>query len=236
MSINRLAKGFLILLLTLLLIVAVVLSPLGAPLINYAANKYVPGLAVDSVSGSPLSELTLEKVSWQNEQWQVNVGKVTLAHEWTCLLNSKACITSLQVSSPHIKQLAGAESPDEEPSEPSDAITLPLAIALDELKISDARFESPAITVQADQLTSSAQWIDSLQINHLTLNGLTLMLPESEPQPPSPVAITYQAPALPEVHIPLSLQANDVQISSIRVVQGKQEVAALDVALQQTQI
>ena len=64
MSINRLAKGFLILLLTLLLIVAVVLSPLGAPLINYAANKYVAGLAVDSVSGSPLSELTLEKVSW----------------------------------------------------------------------------------------------------------------------------------------------------------------------------
>ncbi len=236
MSINRLAKGFLILLLTLLLLVAVVLSPLGAPLINYAANKYVPGLAVDSVSGSPLSELTLEKVNWQNEQWQVNVSKVTLAHEWTCLLNSKACITSLQVSSPHVQQLASAESTDEEPSEPGGEITLPLAIALDELKISDARFESPAITVQADQLTSSAQWIDSLQINRLTLNGLTLMLPESEPQPPSPVAITYQAPALPEVHIPLTLQANDVQISNIRVVQGKQEVAALDVALQQTQI
>ncbi|MBR9790169.1 MAG: hypothetical protein GYB58_00335 [Gammaproteobacteria bacterium] len=236
MSINRLAKGFLILLLTLLLIIAVVLSPLGAPLINYAANKYVPGLAVDSVSGSPLSELTLEKVSWQNEQWQVNVSKVTLTHEWTCLLNSKACITSLQVSSPHVKQLATAESSDQEPSEPSGEINLPLAIALDELKISDARFESPAITVQADQLTSSAQWIDSLQISHLALNGLTLMLPESEPQPPSPVTISYQAPALPEVHIPLTLQANDVQISNIRVVQGEQEVAALDIALQQTQI
>ncbi|MDG6097407.1 hypothetical protein EXU34_08125 [Alteromonas sp. ZYF713] len=236
MSINRLAKGFLILLLTLLLIIAVVLSPLGAPLINYAANKYVPGLAVDSVSGSPLSELTLEKVNWQNEQWQVNVSKVTLAHEWTCLLNSKACITSLQVSSPHVKQLASAETTDEEPSEPSGEINLPLAIALDELKISDARFESPAITVQADQLTSSAQWIDSLQISHLALNGLTLMLPESEPQPSSPVTISYQAPALPEVHIPLTLQANDVQISNIRVVQGEQEVAALDIALQQTQI
>ena len=236
MSINRLAKGFLILLLTLLLIVAVVLSPLGAPLINYAANKYVPGLAVDSVSGSPLSELTLEKVNWQNEQWQVKVSSVTLAHEWTCLLNSKACITLLQVSSPHIKQLASAESTDEEPSEPGGEITLPLAIALDKLKISDARFESPAITVQANQLTSSAQWIDSLQINQLTLSGLTLMLPESEPQPPSPVAITYQAPALPEVHTPLTLQANDVQISNIRVIQGEQEVAALDVALQQTQI
>ena len=236
MSINRLAKGFLILLLTLLLLVAVVLSPLGAPLINYAANKYVPGLAVDSISGSPLSELTLEKVNWQNEQWQVNVSKVILAHEWTCLLNSKACITSLQVSSPHIKQLASAENTDEEPSEPGGEISLPLAIALDELKISDARFESPAITVQADQLTSSAQWIDSLQINRLILNGLTLMLPESEPQSPSPVAITYQAPALPEVHIPLTLQANDIQISNIRVVQGEQEVAALDVALQQTQI
>ena len=236
MSINRLAKGFLILLLTLILLVVALLSPLGAPLINYAANKYVPGLSVDSVSGSPLSELTLQHISWQNEQWQVNVSKVTLAHEWTCLLNSKACITALKIDSPHIKQLAVADTAEAQPAEPTGEITLPLAIALDDLSISDTRFQSAAITLQAEQLTSSAEWTDTLDIKHLTLNGLTITLPESEPQPQSPMILSYQAPALPEVNIPLSLQASDVKLSNIRVLQGEQEVAALDVALQQTQI
>lgn len=236
MSINRLAKVFLVLFVTVLLLVGAVLSPLGTSLLGYAANKYVPGLSVQSVSGSVLSELTVEGLNWQNEQWQVSVTRASVAHEWTCLLNSKACISALSVTSPHVTQLSAGPADETPTSNPPETITLPLQIAVDNLTLTDARFTSPAITVVAKSLSGQAAWLDHLNINGLALNGLTLTLPESEPQPQTPLVLRYQAPALPEVFIPLTIEAVNLSVSDVHVLQGSEELAALDVSLQQTLI
>ncbi|GGF63824.1 translocation/assembly module TamB domain-containing protein [Alteromonas lipolytica] len=236
MSINRLARFFLLILLTVLLLAGALLSPLGTPLLSYAANKYVPGLSVKSISGSVLSELTVEQLNWQNEQWQVSVARASIAHDWHCLLNTQACITALKVTSPHVTQLAVSAPAESATTEPTGDISLPLGITIDALTVSDVRFNSPAVNISAQQLTGQLSWIDVLRAQSLHLDGVELTLPESEPQPKTPLILAYQAPALPEVYVPLSIDLINFNLTDFSVVQGKQELVALDASLNQAQI
>ncbi|MDC8829230.1 translocation/assembly module TamB domain-containing protein [Alteromonas gilva] len=231
MTINRLAKIFLVTLLLLLGLVVLVLSPLGTPAINYAANKFVPGLTLETVSGSLLSKITFEGIHWQNAQWQVDVDAVTVAHEWTCLLKSAVCIEQATLTTPRIVQTSRNEPATEEPA-PAEDISLPFALFLDSLNITNAYFESPAVTLEMTAGNISAEWLDSLVVNELMVNVLTVQLPESEPQPATPLAIAYQAPVLPEIVLPLAVELHEVTLGQLTVSRAQQQLVSLSASLQ----
>ncbi|NVK55757.1 MAG: translocation/assembly module TamB domain-containing protein [Alteromonadaceae bacterium] len=231
MTINRLAKIFLLTLLIVIGLAGVALSPLGTPLINYAANKFVPGLTVEDVSGSLLSEITLEGVTWQNEQWDVSVRTVTVDHEWTCLLKGAVCIEQASIDSPRVIQTSKSEASEDTTAASSD-ITLPVTLSVDALNITDAHFESAGVKINMTSGDFSADWVDALVINSLTINGLAVQLPASEAKPKTPFILTYQAPTLPEINLPLAIELNQVTLKQLTVNQAQQQLVSLDLALQ----
>lgn len=236
MTINKLAKWFLIIVAALVLLVGLILSPLSTPLIKMAANKYVPGLSIESLSGSVLSELSLENLQWQNEQWQVTVKQATVAHDWTCLLESAVCILNLNVMKPEVKQLEAAAPEEEAASESLEELSLPVSISLANAKINQFRFESPAATVGVKSLSTKANWTDSLTVGGLAIEGVTIDLPAAEEKPPTPTILSYQVPELPDVTIPLTAQINNLKVTNIKINQQQQQLVALDIALNEAKV
>ncbi len=238
MSINRLAKVFLYTVAGLIAFIGVCLSPLGMPLIQYAANHSVPGLSVSSVSGSLWSTLTVEELNWKNEQWQVQVARIELDHEWTCLLQSSACINALTVNQPVVKQLA--EGPESEPdNEPIEAIELPVSIYLDQLTVTGADISTFAANVTVERLSTQAEWVDSVTIGHFHTDNINVSLPAAEnaPAPESaPLVLSYQPPELPALTMPLVIDISDLAVTNLHVYQGESLLTQLHIALQHAMV
>ncbi|BBO29999.1 DUF490 domain-containing protein [Alteromonas sp. I4] len=238
MSINRLAKVFLYSVVSVATLAGVLLSPLGMPVIQYAANHSVPGLSVSSLSGSLWSTLTVEQLRFQNAQWQVDVARIELDHEWTCLLQSSACINTLTVNQPVVKQLAeGPETPDND--EPVEAIELPIAIHLDNLTVTGIEVSTFAADISIAQLSTRAEWVNTLKVAHFHTNDIRVSLPEAEAQPApasAPVVLSYQPPALPVITIPLLVSLNDIAINQLQLYQGESLLTQLNIALQKAAV
>lgn len=238
MSINRLAKVFLYAVAGLIALLGVCLSPLGMPLIQYAANHSVAGLSVSSISGSLWSTLRVEGLNWKNEQWQVQVARIELDHEWTCLLQSSACINALTVNQPVVKQLAAA--PASEPdNQPGEAIELPVSIYLDQLTVTGADISTIAANITVERLSTQAEWVDTVTIGHFHTDNINVSLPaaESTPAPESaPLVLSYQPPELPALTMPLVIDISDLAVANLHVYQGESLLTQLNIALQHAAI
>jgi translocation and assembly module TamB len=193
------------------------------------------------MSGSVLNQLTLDDVQWQNDQWQVNVEHLEVAHQWTCLLSLQVCVDHLDLVSPHIEQLAvastqGATNDADEPEARSSTtpLTLPVSAIVSNLTISNLRFIGLGQQVFLSELNTAATLDSDITLSHLTLGELIVNLAASEPAPQTPLILSYQGLNLGQIATPIGVTLNKFTLAHLLVTQ--EEAALMDGSLSLSQL
>ena len=204
---------------------AYIVSPLGAPVIRYVANAAVDGLHIDDIDGTILSDITVSGVNWENEQWSVSVGKAETNLVLGCLITTKVCVDYLTVDGFTLKQLAVSEAEEEPDSEPLTEFELPVSVKLNALTLTDVSIDLLAQQVALKSLSTQGTAWKTVSLSPLKAEGLVVTLPEapqeSEPtDKPASYALSYTAPALPEVIIPIPVTVESFELKDISVKQG----------------
>ena len=205
------------------LLLVLLLSPLGSPVIRYAAVSFVPGLTIDNIDGSVYGDMTVDDLVWQDASWKVEVGSATVNLSWRCLMAPKVCIEKLAASDITVTQLGVSEDTeaDDAPAEP---FSLPVAVRLDNARIRQLRVELAEQSVAVKQITLAARAKDEIVINDPVIEGLTVRLPAaSEPQTQTPTSysLSYSAPQLPEVRLPVAITINQFALKNTTLYQGE---------------
>ncbi|MCU7553566.1 translocation/assembly module TamB domain-containing protein [Alteromonas sp. ASW11-19] len=203
------------------LLIALLLSPLGTPVIRSVAVSVVPDLTIVDLDGSLAGDLTVDELHWQNEQWQVEVGSATVNLSWRCLLAPRVCVESLAASKVYVTQLAPA--PPSAPETETTPLTLPIEIRVDRARVRDLRvvMEAQTIALRSAKLQLSAY--RQITITEPAFAGLTVTLPVGEQpvqQPPQSYSLSYTAPQLPEIKLPIPVTITDFSLTDTRIVQG----------------
>ncbi len=203
------------------LLIAILLSPLGTPVLRSVAVAVVPDLTIEDLDGSLAGELSVKDLHWQNAQWQVELGRATVNLSWRCLLAPRVCVESLTASHLYVTQRAPA--PPSPPATETSPLSLPLEIRLDDVRLEDVRIVMDAQTIElaGAQLQLSAH--EQLTVTDPAFTGLTVTLPVAEkPAEPAPrsYALSYSAPQLPEVRLPMPVTVTDFSLTDTRIIQG----------------
>lgn len=245
-----LQKISLVFLLILLLLVGSVTALLGTAsglhlLINSAA-RWVPGLEISQVSGG-WRDLVLQGVRYRMPGVDVQVGRVALGLDLSCLKQSSLCINQLETRDVNVvvntHQLPPAT--DAPPSEPWGRLHTAYPLILRSLQLQNTQVKIDDDVIALTTLTSGAEWrqsqftllptqIDQLKITLGHAATSTSALPENKTpptvtqQPPKPtgshnesLAATLNAlfakPLLPE--LPQITVPLDITIQDIRGTQ-----------------
>ncbi|QPG05631.1 hypothetical protein IT774_16385 [Salinimonas marina] len=195
---RRIAGWILAPVMVVLVIIGIVLSPLGSPVIRLAANTLVPGLKIENIRGSLLSDFSVQQLHWENETWQVNTQQVTVNVVLGCLPSLKVCIDKLHTQGIEVTQKKPSEpGPEEPPAE--GPLELPVAVKLNDIRINNTTVSLPGQRIALESLRLSGYAHKRIEIAPLQLSGLTLTLPEAnkaEPKATTPADYTLSYTAL----------------------------------------
>lgn len=217
------------------LLLVLLLSPLGSPVIRYAAVSFVPGLTIDNIDGSVYGDMTVEDLVWQNGSWKVELGSATVNLSWRCLMAPKVCVEKLAASDISVTQLAVAETPETEDSS-AESFSLPIAVRLDNARIRQLRVALAEQSVEVERITLAARAKDEIIINNPVIEGLVVRLPageEAEPKAPTSYSLSYSAPELPEIRLPVVITINQFALRNTTLYQGESPQAIPAVTFEQ---
>ncbi len=215
----------------------------GLHLLFNAANRWVPGLSIGQVTGG-WRDLTLSNVSYAQPGVNVQAGRLHLAVKLACLRDSSLCVNDLALSDVNVvidskKMPPSAAAPAEEDDTPLDLST-PYPITLSRVALNNISIKIDDTRISLLDFTSGVTWQQrDLTVTPTRLNGLLIALPKAaevakeqvvEPKIEKPKADEpplgetlkelFSKPVLPEmtdVHLPLNLNIQDFQASSLRL-------------------
>ncbi|WP_218353628.1 translocation/assembly module TamB domain-containing protein [Alteromonas lipotrueiana] len=224
----------------ILIIVGIVLSPLGSPIIRLAANSVVPGLKIDNIDGSLLSDFTVENLQWENETWKVTAQQASLNIGLGCLSSLTVCVDKLHTNAIKVTQKQAAPPAPEEPPS-NEPVELPVAVSLNDIQINNTEVELPGQHIKLESLSLSANAYERVNVAPLNLNGLTVTLHETapvepEPSQPTDFALRYKAPELGEISSPIGVTVEDFSFQNIVIVQGETRQKINQITFKQAQI
>ena len=238
MSRRKFTFWFFTTLLLIVLVAGLIISPLGTPVIRYIANKAVDGLHIENINGTVLSDFSVEGVSWQNEQWSVNVKRAEINVVLGCLITSKVCIDYLNVDGTRVEQLSEAPAEDEPEPESTEPVEIPVPVKINTLGITDVSVKLLAGHITLQSLSLEGQVFKEVTLSPVNIEGLIVALPESTEKAadnagddkPVSYALSYKAPELPEIVIPIPVTVENFTLRNTKLKQGDvvtQEMALL---------
>ncbi|GGW91355.1 translocation/assembly module TamB domain-containing protein [Alteromonas halophila] len=206
----------------ILAVLALLMSPLGTPIIRYAAVSAVPGLTIEDISGSLAHDLTLTDVRWQDDIWQVQTDSATVNIAWRCLAAPRVCVETLSATGVRVTQLATPpESTDPASEEP---LTLPVPVRVNDVTVNDLSVNLPAQEIALGRLSLSATAHKRIVLTSPRLQELTVVLAQSQPPDssdlPDTYALSYTPPDLPEVRVPIPIEIDDFLLENATLKQG----------------
>ncbi|WP_313757851.1 autotransporter assembly complex protein TamB [Atlantibacter hermannii] len=214
----------------------------GLHLVFKAADRWVPGLEIGSVTGG-LRDLTIKNLRYEQPGVNVLAGDVHLAVKLSCLRDSSLCVNALSLRDINVvidtKKMPPAAQVEEEDSGPLDLST-PYPIALSKVTLNNINIRIDDTTVSVMDFTSGLDWRDrDLTLTPTTLQGLLIALPKvakvaqeevvepkiDNPQPDEPplgetLKQLFSKPVLPEmtdVHLPLNLTIQSFKGEQLRL-------------------
>ena len=227
----RLLKYLGIFLCVLVLLIALIASPWGTRGVLSIADSSVDGLDIDYDSGSLLSELSLKRLAFSTPDLSLQIKKLAIDVNWSCVATMQACLSELRAQSIGFN-VTPSESPEPESTEPLGRITLPLPVSVDNLDVRNIRIDvvdTVGVTIQS--VSSELSMFRTLRIDHLALNGVRVELPEASPeakstadQPLDLQAIAnwqYTPISLPAIVFPIVMRGNNLALDDLVVSQGK---------------
>ncbi|TNV19620.1 translocation/assembly module TamB [Buttiauxella sp. B2] len=214
----------------------------GLHVLFNAANRWVPGLDITSVTGG-WRNLTIKGLRYQQPGVDVNAGEINLAVKLGCLRDSSLCVNNLSLKDIDVvidsKKMPPSAPVQEEDTGPLN-LTTPYPITLSRVALNNVNIKIDNTTVSVMEFTSGLNWQDrNLTVTPTNLEGLLIALPkvakvaqeevvEPKIQNPKPEELPlgetlkqlFEKPVLPEmtdVHLPLNLNIQEFRGSQLRL-------------------
>lgn len=214
----------------------------GLHLVFKAANRWVPGLSIEHVTGG-WRDLTVSNLRYQQPGVAVQAGQFHLAVNTGCLWHSSLCVNDLSLSDVNVaidsKKMPPSAPVEEEESGPLNLST-PYPITLSRVAVSKVNVKIDDTAISLMDFTSGLNWKEKdLTLTPTELKGLLIALPKAakvaqeqvietnvdKPQPDEkPLGETMKAlfakPLLPEmenVSLPLNLNIQSFRGEQLRL-------------------
>ncbi|MBU2978392.1 translocation/assembly module TamB domain-containing protein [Alteromonas sp. C1M14] len=232
MKLRRIFVWLLVPVLVLFLLLGLLISPLGTPVLRYTAETLVDGLSIEDINGTILSDFSVSGLSWQNSQWQVNAKYIEINAVLRCFIAEKICIDHLELNHIEVTQKFASDATEQSDDSVAD-INLPIPVILNALSVTDFSLTLPEQTISISSLSVQGSADTKIHLDPLTVNGLTVHLAAAAttPEPSASstsYAMDYQAPELPVIRLPIPVSINNFSVSPVTIIQG--DNAPIDIA------
>jgi len=214
----------------------------GLSILINAANRWVPGLKIDSVTGG-WQDLTLKNIRYDQPGVEVKAGQVHLSVSLSCLWHSRLCVNDVSLADVDVaidtQKMPPSEPVTEEESGPLNLAT-PYPLTLSHASLKNIHLKIDDTTVDVTDFSSGLQWVNSdLTLTPTELNGLLIALPKTPPlspeqlarekaqaaaQPAEPLGeqlaklfSTPFLPAMPDFKLPLNFDIQSFKAANLRL-------------------
>jgi len=207
-----------------MVLVGVLISPLGSPLIANIGSALVDNLEIDEISGSPLSDFTVSGLSWQNPQWKVEVKEASINLVLGCFLSKKICVDTLTTQGITVTQTG--EAPEQEPPAEEGDFSMPITVVINQASFKDTGVNMPGQKIVLASLFVSGRAADEIALDPVELEGLSIEIsPAEKPAAaqttaPRSYALSYSAPELPEIKTPIPIQISSLSLKNAQLLTG----------------
>lgn len=154
----------------------------GLHLLVSGANRWVPGLAIESVTGG-WRDLSLNGIKYRLPGVTVNAGRFELALDPSCLRHGQLCLNTLAVHDVDVvvntTELApGASSPA--PQDNNATFSTPYPLILRQLRVTHVRVQIDHTVLALDSLRTGMEFRDNnLTVTPTEIDGLLVALPKA---------------------------------------------------------
>ncbi|EPT1006916.1 autotransporter assembly complex protein TamB [Vibrio parahaemolyticus] len=217
-----------LLLLITIFIATVLFTYPGLKLAIWGAEKALPQLKVESIQGSLFPRFALQNVSFVDESLHIDakVERLALAVNFRCFFDPKVCVDELALQGVNFQmpELPPASEEPEEETPPLRSISTPVPIFVNKVSFNDIN-----VNVLGNQIdwqtfsTALSMQGDRLVIAPTALKDINVALAPSEAEPeaaaeePKETDATPQDIVLPEVWIPLTVEARRLDIHNFKL-------------------
>lgn len=235
---NRWLKGlswaFLAFVILLVMIVALLLSPVGIKFGLKQVNDMDLGISVDYDSGSLYSSIKLKNVSVRQPGLALDVDRAEIDLSLSCLWSAEVCINNIDVGKIKLA-LSETEAPPKSDTPISESITSPLMVRLHDLSIDALQvFQGETLLLDVKDFALALQFENVLELKKLKAEAINYYLPqqveESQPKPlPSENTgrewlanlgnFEYKPITLPEIFVPIQANVANALLKEICVLQ-----------------
>ena len=217
---------------SLLVLLALTASPWGTRGVLLLADSSLDELDIDYGSGSLLSQLN--RVAYVTPDMSLKVGKLAVDVNWSCVATMQACLSALSAQSVAV-QLSSSEEQSAPSNEPLERITLPIPVSVDALDIRNIRVDvANTLEMKINSVSSELSMFRTLNIEHLTLIGTRIILPNEPTEAPDKDGSGLDIQAIANWHytpiklapivFPIVMRANNVAVDDLLISQGKEPV------------
>ena len=164
---------------------ALLISPLGGPTVKILANTFVDKLEIEDIEGGFAGPLTIHKLTYNNPQWRVDVGRVYADITWRCVFEPRVCVNNLEVENATVEQVSAAAENDTA-SEQSDTFALPLPVDVAQLTLKNVTVAllNANIAIEA-LLLEDFSGSNRIEFENLEASGLAVALNSNSTDPNS---------------------------------------------------
>ncbi|MCG7491502.1 translocation/assembly module TamB [Vibrio sp. Of14-4] len=229
----RWSKWFSIAAMTLIAAIVLGLSVIlfttsGLKFVIWAAEKSLPQLEIESYSGAVFPRFTLNKVSYQDQALNLDVGanSITLGVDVSCLVGASICIDELALNGLKF-YMPEASSDPQSSAEPEtgsqSSVSLPIPLTAKRLSLSDLDLNILGYQAQVGVFTTGLSWVGqrlTIDKTLLSKTRLTLAPEQNTPKPASASSTSQQHDIeLPSVVLPLDINLKRLDIHDFTLVQ-----------------
>ncbi|MEQ3658726.1 MAG: translocation/assembly module TamB domain-containing protein [Glaciecola sp.] len=236
-KLNQWLKGlswaFLTLVLLLILITALLLSPMGIKFGVNKLNEMDAGISIDYDSGSLYSSIKLKNISVRQPGLELDADKAEVDLSLSCLWSAEVCINNIDLGKIKLA-LSETEAAPKSDTPISELITLPVMIRLHELSLDELNiFQNETLLLDAKDFALALQFEKVLEIKKLTLDELNYYIPKQSEVPEPTIApsesesrewlaklgnFKYDPITLPRVFVPIQAKLANTRINNICVL------------------
>lgn len=214
--------GIVVPLFIILGLLALIVSPLGNPLVRYSAQWAIDGLTIANIEGSVLSDYAVKGLYWEDDYWLVSVDTVQLNVVLGCSLGKTFCIEYINLDGVRVKQKTPLPE-SEEPESSTDPFVMPLPVKIADFSLTNLQVDTPSAAVKLASFKAKLEADKKITIPSLKAAGLIVALVETETQAPSKpkgkvsYAMGYHAPDLPEIQSPIPVEVSNFEFQGIQI-------------------
>ncbi|EGR3200015.1 translocation/assembly module TamB domain-containing protein [Vibrio parahaemolyticus] len=215
-----------LLLLITIFIATVLFTHQGLKLAIWGAEKVLPQLKVESIQGSLFPRFALQNVSFVDESLHIDakVERLALAINFRCFFDPKVCVDELALQGVNFQmpELPPASEEPEEETPPLRSISTPVPIFVNKVSFNDINVNvlgnqidwqmfSTALSMQGDRLVIAPTALKDINV------ALAPSEAEAAVEEPKETDATPQDIVLPEVWIPLTVEARRLDIHNFKL-------------------